>query len=178
MNVFEQYRYTAFKVGRGGLMRSGARRHVVERAGSGGRVERSASRPFCGDGAVKTGEQPSLPRSVGFGPVLLPRGGMALWLNQCWRAPTRSGQIRAIGGAWPHSVSARRLPAANHVGGAASNSYRRHSPVLEEGIPTINGGRNLPDTDTHGIPVRSTNRMPVNAARSSMRGRPPFGDGV
>ena len=30
---------------------------------------------------------------------------------------------------------------------------------------------------SHGIPVLRTNRIPVTAAQSSMRGRAPFGDG-
>jgi hypothetical protein len=29
---------------------------------------------------------------------------------------------------------------------------------------------------SHGVPVLSTNRIPVRAARSLIRGRPPFGD--
>jgi hypothetical protein len=54
---------------------------------------------------------------------------------------------------------------------AASQSRRRRQHVIPLPQPISCG--NI----SHGIPVRSTNKMPVSAARFATRGRPPFGLG-
>ena len=50
-------------------------------------------------------------------------------------------------------------------------SRRRRQHVMPD--PQPNSWGNI----CHGIPLRSTKRMPVRQARSGMRGRPPFGRG-
>lgn len=54
---------------------------------------------------------------------------------------------------------------------AACQSRSRRQQVIPQPQP-ISCGRN-----SHGMPVRSTNRMPVNVARLSTGGRPPLGWG-
>jgi len=71
------------------------------------------------------------------------------------RRPRRSSSTR-----WSFS----RTPAR-----CQSRSLRQQ--VMPEPQP-ISAGKS-----SHGVPERSTNRMPVRAARSLIRGRPPFGLG-
>ena len=54
---------------------------------------------------------------------------------------------------------------------AACQSRRRRQQVIPDPHPISTGSR------SQGEPVTSTNRMPVRAARSGTRGRPPFGRG-
>ena len=54
---------------------------------------------------------------------------------------------------------------------AACQSRSRRQQVMPDPQPISTGSR------SHGVPVTSTNRMPVSAARSGRRGRPPFGFG-
>lgn len=48
-------------------------------------------------------------------------------------------------------------------------SRKRRQQVIPEPQPISRG------SSSHGVPERSTNRIPVSAARSDVRGRPPFG---
>ncbi len=52
---------------------------------------------------------------------------------------------------------------------AFCQSRKRRQQVLPEPQPISRG------SNSHGVPERSTNRIPVSAARSEIRGRPPFG---
>lgn len=52
---------------------------------------------------------------------------------------------------------------------AFCQSRKRRQQVIPEPQPISRG------SNSHGVPERSTNRIPVSAARSEVRGRPPFG---
>ena len=52
---------------------------------------------------------------------------------------------------------------------ALCQSRKRRQQVIPEPQPISRG------SNSHGVPERSTNRIPVSAARSEVRGRPPFG---
>ena len=62
------------------------------------------------------------------------QGGMARWLNQCWRAPIRSDRTPAIDTALRRAGAARRQPAATHEDGA-NNSCRCRNQVPAEDTP-------------------------------------------
>ena len=101
---------------------------------------------------------PALRRSVGFGPAFSPRIARTDPLSttvQRWSSrPRRRSSARRV------SCKRRQTPARSH-------STKRRQHVLPEPHP-ISGGNIC-----HGNPPRSTNRMPVSAARSETRGRPP-----
>ena len=102
---------------------------------------------------------PALRRSVGFGPVFFPpriaRTDPLSTTVQRWSSrPRRRSSARRV------SCKRRQTPARSHF-----TNRRQH--VLPEPHPISRG--NI----CHGNPPRSTNRMPVSAARSETRGRPP-----
>ena len=70
----------------------------------------------------------------------------------------------------------RRQHLAQHV---QQRGEVRHRPRVQRDGPRVTVGLARPVTGSrsHGVPVTSTNRMPVSAARSGRRGRPPFGFG-
>jgi len=101
---------------------------------------------------------PALRRSVGFGPVFFPAHRAdrpAVHHRPALVEPSR------------RRSSARRVSCKRRQTPARSHSNRRRQHVLPEPHPISRG--NI----CHGNPPRSTNRMPVSAARSETRGRPP-----
>ena len=101
---------------------------------------------------------PAFRRSVGFGPVLFPRAS---------RGPTRSTTVQRWSSRPRRRSSARRVSCKRRQTPARSHSTKRRQHVLPEPHPISRG--NI----CHGNLPRSTNRMPVSAARSETLGRPP-----
>jgi hypothetical protein len=106
---------------------------------------------------------PRLARSVGFGPVCSPQKPLAP--NNCQRphATSRSGHHEKANSATRNGSNPRFRPVANHAT-AANKQCLAPQP-------------NSLGSICHGIPLRSTNRMPVRQARSFTRGRPLCGSG-
>ncbi len=102
----------------------------------------------------------SLPRSVGLGPVSWPPGLEAL-------APSMLTRSQSI---WSCSRSRRSIAKCSRCHTpAACQSRRRRQYVMPLPKPSSCG------RSSHGIPVCSTYRMPLSAARSStVRRRPPL----
>jgi hypothetical protein len=69
----------------------------------------------------------------------------------------------------PNSSRIARCSACQTPACCQSRRRRQHVTPLPQ---PISGG-----SSSHGMPLRSTNRMPASAARSGTRGRPPFGFG-
>jgi hypothetical protein len=106
---------------------------------------------------------PRFPRSTGLGPVSAPpRLARTLTLSRLARdqsiAPSSPSQFRSV------ECSCSQTPAA-----CQSRSRRQHVVPLPH--PDSRG------KSRHGVPVRRMKTMPVRAARSGTRGRPPFGFG-
>jgi hypothetical protein len=78
----------------------------------------------------------------------------------------RLQSMRSASRSWRSSSWCRRCHTP-----AACQSRSRRQQVTPDPHP-ISGG-----SISHGMPVRSTNRMPVSAARAGTGGRPPFGLG-
>jgi hypothetical protein len=76
--------------------------------------------------------------------------------NRC--RPWRASQFRSA------KCSRSQMP-------SCCQSRRRRQQVMPDPQPSSCG------SICHGIPLRSTNRIPVRRARSETRGRPPFGRG-
>jgi len=106
---------------------------------------------------------PRLARSVGFGPVCVPpHTALTEQLSTTARdqstSPLRASQLR----------SAKCIRSQTP---SCCQSRRCRQQVIPDPQPSSFG--NI----CHGIPLRSTKRMPVTHARSGTRGRPPFGRG-
>ena len=69
---------------------------------------------------------------------------------------------------WRPSRSSSACCRRSHIP-AFCQSRKRRQQVMPEPQPISRG------SSSHGVPERSTNRIPVSAARSEVRGRPPFG---
>lgn len=106
---------------------------------------------------------PSLPRSVGFGPVCWPPGGWPPPRHRYLPDSNRSGHAHANASAGRKCRRSQMQPACQ--------SRRRRQQVMPLPKPGSCG------KSSHAIPVCSTNKMPFNAARSSTLGRPPWGEG-
>lgn len=78
--------------------------------------------------------EPSLPLSVGLGPVSWPRGGLAPRSHRCPPGFNRSGHVRAGAPAWRGAVSATPRQRSSRAP-AASRSCRCLSPGTEAGLP-------------------------------------------
>ena len=76
--------------------------------------------------------EPSLPLSVGFGPVSWPR--VVPRSHQCWPGSNRFGHVHASESAWPGAAAPRHQRRSSRVG-AASKSCRCRSPGIGEGLP-------------------------------------------
>ncbi len=107
---------------------------------------------------------PGLPRSVGFGPEADPPFFAGIddkstqtRLKSILFAPRRRRRSS--------SCNLSQTP-------ASCQSRSRRQQVTPEPQPS-SGGKS-----SHAMPVRSTNRIPLSAARSEMRGRPPRGFGA
>ena len=106
---------------------------------------------------------PRLARSVGFGPVLVPphtarteqlsttARDQSIWSSRA----SQSSTAKCINSQIPMSCQSRK----------------RRQHVMPE--PQPSSCSNI----CHGIPLRSTKRIPVRQARSGLRGLPPFGRG-
>ena len=103
---------------------------------------------------------PSLPLSVGLGPICSPPGGWPRSHHRCSHGSSQSHRIHAIARSTPDTGAPTRLRSARPVVDA-STPWRYRNPSVA--------------ASSHGMPVCSTNRIPSDAARSSTRGRPPFG---
>ncbi len=105
---------------------------------------------------------PGLPRSVGLGPVpRLPSGGDGRAVE---RRPAPVDLPRSLHSFQQHPVQCRLHPGLVPVAQPPPAAHGRAASHL--------GWKHL-----HARPDRSTNKMPVSAARSGRRGRPPFGFG-
>lgn len=102
----------------------------------------------------------------GVGARFLAPGGLVPRSHQCWPGSNRSGHVHASGSAWP---------------GATGPRHQRHSSRAGAGQQVMplpyprDWGRS-----SHGMPVCSTNRMPLRAASSltaSLRA-PPLVEGT
>ncbi len=108
---------------------------------------------------------PSLPRSVGLGPVSSPSGGLKRWPHQGSLVPNRSGRVHAVGAALPDAVGPIHLQRASRVAGA-SMSCRCRNRVPAAGLPM-------------GCPFAGhTGCRSVLRGHRPWRRRPPLSDGV
>lgn len=110
--------------------------------------------------------EPSLPRSVGFGPVSWCPGGLVPRSHRCWPGSNQSGHVHADAPTWLGAVCARRRWHSSRAD-VASKSCHCRSPGTGEDLAM----------ECH---VCSTIRMPLRAASSltpSLRA-PPLADGV
>jgi hypothetical protein len=82
-------------------------------------------------------------------------------------ALSRAARLQSMRAAAPSRSSKARCNACQTP--AACQSRKRRQQVMPEPQPSSAG------SISQGMPDRSTNRMPVSAARSGTRGRPPFG---
>jgi hypothetical protein len=95
-------------------------------------------------------------------------------VRACRRAPffaaiealSREARLKSIP-FWRPSRSRSACCRRSHTP-APCQSRRRRQQVMPEPQPISRG------SNSHGVPERSTNRIPVSAARSDVRGRPPF----
>ena len=78
--------------------------------------------------------EPSLPLSVGLGPVSGPPGGLKPMSHQCSPGPNRSDRIRADAAASPDAIAATHQLLATHAN-VSSTSCRCRSPSTEAGPP-------------------------------------------
>jgi hypothetical protein len=78
--------------------------------------------------------EPSLPLSIGLGPVSWPPGGLVPRSHQCWPGSNRFGHVHASESAWPGSTVPRHQRSSSRAG-AASKSCRCRSPGIGEGLP-------------------------------------------
>ena len=78
--------------------------------------------------------EPSLPLSVGLGPVSWPPGGLAPKSHQCWPGSNQFGHVREGEQAWLGAVAPRHLQHSSHAN-AANTSCRCRSPKLEASLP-------------------------------------------
>lgn len=78
--------------------------------------------------------EPSLPLSVGLGPVSCPPGGLAPRSHQCWPGSNRSGRVHASASAWPGATAPRHQRHSSRAG-AASKSCRCRIQGTGEGLP-------------------------------------------
>src|SRR3989475_2397747 len=78
--------------------------------------------------------EPSLPLSVGFGPVSWPPGGLVLRSHQCWPGSNRFGHVHASESAWLGAAAPRHQRHSSRAD-AASKSCRCRSPGIGEGLP-------------------------------------------
>ena len=100
------------------------------------------------------------------------------WILPGFFAPPGEGTVEAsiaarlqsIRSAWPSR--SRKTWCRRSQTPAFCQSRRRRQQVIPEPQP-ISGG-----SISQGVPVISTNRMPVKAARSGIGGRPPLGRGL
>ena len=126
-------------------------------------------------GAERQAERRAL--GIGEDAVLRARLAPVGRVRPCSRAPLFAGTDLLSSAA----RSQRMRPAASNRSSstlcsrahtpAACQSRSRRQQVIPDPQPISTGSR------SHGVPVTSTNRMPVSAARSGRRGRPPFGFG-
>jgi len=107
---------------------------------------------------------PRLARSVGFAPVCGPQKLLAQNNYQQLHGTSRSGHNERANSATRSESSPKFRPCCQ------SRKPRQH--VMPEPQPSCFG------SIRHGIPLRSTNRIPVRQARSDTRGRPPCGFGA
>jgi len=107
---------------------------------------------------------PRLARSVGFAPVCGPQKLLALNNYQQTHETSRSGHHDKANSA-TRSESGSQIP-------ACCQSCKRRQQVIPEPQPNCSG------SIRQGMPLRSTNRIPVKQARSDLRGRPPCGFGI
>ena len=107
---------------------------------------------------------PDLPRSVGLGPLASPPPGAGM-LAESSEARDQSS-LPASPKRWSNVWCNR----AQTLACCQSRSRRQHVMPLPQ--PSSWG------SISQGIPLFKTNKMPVNAARLLMRGRPPLGLGV
>lgn len=77
---------------------------------------------------------PSLPRSVGFGPLYAPPGGTPHWPRPGWLGSGPACRLAAVRPAGPDAVDARRQRPANRATGA-NRSYRCRSPIPGAVLP-------------------------------------------
>jgi len=105
-----------------------------------------------------------LARSVGFAPVCGPQKLLAQNNYQQLHGTSRSGHNERANSATRSESSPKFRPCCQ------SRKPRQH--VMPEPQPSCFG------SIRHGIPLRSTNRIPVRQARSDTRGRPPCGFGA
>lgn len=80
---------------------------------------------------------------------------------------SRQARLQSMRSAWRKRRSNSRCKPSHTP--AACQSRSRRQQVTPEPQPISIG------SISHGMPVRSTNRMPVSAARCATMGRPPFG---
>ena len=80
---------------------------------------------------------------------------------------SRQARLQSSRSAWCRRRSNSRCNRSHTPAACQSRSRRQHVTPEPHAISC--------GSISHGIPVRSTNRMPVSAARSSTRGRPPLG---
>ena len=106
---------------------------------------------------------PGLPRSVGFGPRRRPPFGRDAGPVQAGPAPVDAGPPRPAGPSRSRCRPPRRRPPASRAA-VASRSSPEPQPISWGSI-------------SQGMPDFSTKMMPVKAARSGTRGRPPLGLG-
>ena len=106
---------------------------------------------------------PALGAIGGFGPVCVPphtarTEQLSTMARDQSMSPSRASQFRSA------KCNRSQMP-------SACQSRRRRQQVMPDPQPSSCG--NI----CHGMPLRSTKRMPVRHARSGTRGRPPFGRG-
>jgi len=116
---------------------------------------------------------PAHHRSNPFAPALGAIGG----IRTCLRAATHGPHRATVNdGTRPINFAVARQPAQKRKcirsqTASCCQSRRRRQQVIPDPQPSSFG--NI----CHGIPLRSTTRMPVTPARSGTGGRPPFGRG-
>ena len=113
------------------------------------------------------------PARIGHDVVFGPRLAAIGWVRSSFFPPriARTDPLSTTVQRWSsrprQRSSARRVSCKRRQTPARSHSTKRRQHVLPEPHPISRG--NI----CHGNPPRSTNRMPVRAARSETRGRPP-----
>jgi general L-amino acid transport system substrate-binding protein len=112
------------------------------------------------------------PARIGHDVVFGPRLAAIGWVRSSFFPPiARTDLLSTTVQRWSRGPrrrsSARRVLCKRRQTPARSHSTKRRQHVLPEPHPVSRG--NI----CHGNPPRSTNRMPVSAARSETRGRPP-----
>ena len=113
------------------------------------------------------------PARIGHDVVFGPRLAASGWVRSSLFSPriARTDPLSTTAQRWSsrprRRSSARRVSCKRRQTTARSHSTKRRQNVLPEPHPISRG--NI----CHGNPPRSTNRMPLSAARSETRGRPP-----